>query len=53
MGRFRIQILLEGNTWCTQYSITNNDQYSIPSMEWNSLNLDFTVEKYGIKIFYD
>ena len=26
MGRFRIQILLEDNTWSTRYNIPNNDQ---------------------------
>ena len=28
MGRFRIQLLLEGNTWSTQYTIAKNTQYS-------------------------
>ena len=53
MGRFRIQLLLEKNTWSTQYTITKNDEYSNTSTEWKLLNLDFTVENYGIKLIYD
>ena len=53
MGRFRIQFLLEDNTWSTQYTIAKNTQYSFTSTEWTLLKKDFTVEKYGIKIIYD
>ena len=53
MGRFRIQLLLEDNTWNTQYTIAKNTQYSDNSTDWTLLNLDFTVENYGIKIIYD
>ena len=53
MGRFRIQLLLEDNTWTTQYTIAKNTQYSDTSTEWTFLNLDFTVENYGIKLIYD
>ena len=53
MGRFRNQILLDDNTWSTQYSIAKNTQYSTSSTEWTLLNLDFTVENYGIKLIYD
>ena len=53
MGRFRIQLLLEDNTWSTQYTIAKNTQYSNTSTDWTLLNLDFTVENYGIKLFYD
>ena len=28
MGRFRIQLLLDDNTWSTQYVIDKNTQYS-------------------------
>ena len=28
MGRFRIQVLLEDNTWSTRYNIPKNDRYS-------------------------
>ena len=53
MGRFRIQLLLEDNTWSSQYTIAKNTQYTTTSTEWTLLNLDFTVENYGIKIIYD
>ena len=52
MGRFRIQ-LLEDNTWNTQYTIAKNTQYSDTSTDWTLLNLDFTVENYGIKLILD
>ena len=45
IGRFRIQLLLEDNTWSTQYSDNSTD--------WTLLNLDFTLESYGIKLVYD
>ena len=53
MGRFRIQLLLEDNTWSTQYIIAKNTQYSVNSTDWSLLNLDFTVEKYGNELIYD
>ena len=53
MGRFRIQLLLEDDIWSTQYTIAKNTQYSSTSTEWTLLNLDFTVENYGIKLIYD
>ena len=53
MGRFRIQIILEDNTWSTQYTIAKNTQYSDTSTDWTLLNLDFTVANYGIKLIYD
>ena len=53
MGRFRVQLLLEGNTWSTQYTIAKNTQYSDNSTDWTLLNLDFTVENYGIKLILD
>ena len=53
MGRFRIQLLLEDNTWSTVYTIDKNTQYSDNSTDWTLLNLDFTVENYGIKLIYD
>ena len=49
MGRFRNQPLLEDNTWSTQYTIPKNDQYIDSSTEWKFLNLDFTVENYGVR----
>ena len=53
MGRFRIQFLLEDNTWSTQYTIPKNSQYSDNSIDWTFLKLDFTVENYCIKLIYD
>ena len=53
MGRFRIQLLLEDNTWSTKYTIAKNTQYSACSIEWTLLKSDFTVENYGIKLIYD
>ena len=52
MGRFIIH-LLDDNTWSTQYTIPKNDRYSDTSTDWTLLNLDFTVENYGIKLIYD
>ena len=53
MGRFRIQLLLEDDTWSTQNTIPKNGQYSDSSSDWTILNLNFTVENYGIKLIYD
>ena len=53
MGRFWIQLLLEDNTWSTQYTITKNSQYSDNSTDWTLIILDFTVENYGIKLILD
>ena len=53
MGRLRIQLLLEDNIWVTQYTINKNDRYSNNSIDWTLLNLNFTVENYGIKLIYD
>ena len=53
MGRFRIQLFLEDDTWDTQYTIAKNTEYSDNSIDWTLLNLDFTIEKYGIKLAYD
>ena len=53
MGRFRIQFLLDDNTWSTQYTIAKNTHYSNSETEWKILNLDFTKENYGIKLILD
>ena len=42
MGRFRIQLLLEDNTWSTRYNIPKNDRYSDSSTQWTKLSLNFT-----------
>ena len=53
MGRFRIQFLLEDNTWSTQYTIAKNTQYSDNSTDWTVFNLSVAVQIYGKKLFYD
>ena len=53
MGRFQIQLLLDDNTWETQYTIEKNTLFSEYSTDWKLLNLDFTKENYGIKLIYD
>ena len=53
MGRFRIQLLLEDNTWSTRYNIPKNDRYSDSSTDWSKLSSNFTVENYGIRLIYD
>ena len=53
MGRFRIQLLLDDNTWDTQYTIAKNTQYNDSPTEWILLNLDFTIKNYGIKLILD
>ena len=53
IGRFRIQLLLEDNSWSTRYNIPKNDRYSDTSTQWTLVNLYFTVENYGIKLIYD
>ena len=53
MGRFRFQLILEDNTWSTIYAIDKNTKYSKLSTDWTLLNLDFTLQNYGIKMIFD
>ena len=53
MGRFRIQLLLQDNTWSTRYNIPKNDRYSDNSTDCRLVSLNFTVENYGIILIYD
>ena len=53
MGRLRIQLLLEDNTWSTRHNIPKNDRYSNSSSQWTLVNLNFTVENYRIRLIYD
>ena len=53
MGRFRIKLLLEDNTWSTRYNIPENDQCSDASTQWTKLSLNFTEQNYGLKLIYD
>ena len=52
-GRFRIQTLLEDNTWSTMFNIPKNDRFSYTSTEWTLVSLIFTIEYYGIKLISD
>ena len=49
MGRFRIQLLLDENTWSTQYTIPKNSQNSNSSTEWKLINLYITIRNNCIK----
>ena len=51
MGRFRIQLLLEDDTWSTSYNLPKNDIDT--STDWTLVTLNFTEESYGIKLIYD
>ena len=53
MGRLRIQLLLDDDTWVTQNTINKNDRYTDISTDWSLLNIDFTTQNYGIKLVYD
>ena len=53
MGCFRIQLLLDDNSWSTRYTIPKKGRYSDTLTVWTLLNLDFTIENYGIKLIYD
>ena len=53
MGRFRIELLSEDNTWSARYNIPKNDRYSNNSTDWTLVSLIFNKENYGIKLIYD
>ena len=53
MGRFKIQLLIEDNTWSTRYNIPKQNRYSDSSTDWTLVSLDFTVKKYDFKFFYN
>ena len=53
MGRFRIQLLLEDNTWSTRYNKAKNDRYSDSSSDWTLVSLSFSEENYGTRLYYD
>ena len=53
MGRLRIQLLFEDNTWSSENTVPKNSQYSDISTVWTLLNLVFTVQIYGIQLIYD
>ena len=53
MGRFRIQLFLEDNTWSTRCNMPKKDRYSDNSTDWTLLSVYFTIENYGIKLIYE
>ena len=53
MGPFRIEILMEDNTWSTRYNILKNYRYSDVSTQWHLLSVNFTEKNSGIKLIYD
>ena len=53
VGRFGLQLLLDGNTWSTRYKIPKNDRYSDSSATWTLDSLIFTEPNFGIKLIYD
>ena len=53
IGRLRIQLLLEDNTWSTQYTIVKNTQKSDTSRDWTLASSNFTVENLDTKLIYD
>ena len=53
MPRFGLHLSSEDKTWNTQYTLLKNSQYSNSSTDWTKLNLDFTIENYGIKLIPD
>ena len=53
MGRFRIQLILEDNSWSTIYNIPKNIQFSNGSTQLHLFDMDITQENYGIKFIYD
>ena len=42
MGCFRIQLLLEDNSWSTRYIIPKHDRYSDSPTQWTKRSLIFT-----------
>ena len=53
MGRLTMQLLLEDNTSSARCNTPKKDRYSDSSTQWSKLSLNFTIEKYGIRLIYD
>ena len=53
LGRFRIQIILEDNSWSTICNIPKKGKLSNGSTQWPLFDLHITHENYGIKYLYD
>ena len=53
MNKFRIQLILDSFKRNTRYNLPENDRYSTSTTDWHLLvNLNLTVEKYGMKLNY-
>ena len=52
-GNFKIQLSLADITWSTGKNIPKNDRYGDSSTDWTKLSLNFTIEKYFIKLIND
>ena len=44
MGRSKIQLLLEDNTWSIRYNLPKKDRFSDNSTQWTKLSLNFKTE---------
>ena len=53
MGRFRIQLLLEDNSWSTKYNVPKNNHFSRGLTQWNLFDMDITQENHGFISVYD
>ena len=53
MIRFRIQLLIENNTWRFRYIIPEKGRYTNSPTQWTKLSLSFTGESYGVTLIYD
>ena len=53
MGRFRIKLLIGDSTWSTRYNIPKSSRYSDILTDSTLVNLNFFVQNYVIKLFYD
>ena len=53
MGTFKIQLLLEDNTWSAKYHMAKNSNFSPISTEWSLLTLDFTEPHYVTSLYHD
>ena len=53
MGQFRIQLLLEDNSWSTIYIIPKNNQISSGWTQWHLFDLVITQQNFGIKFMHD
>ena len=53
MGWFRIQLLLEDNSWFKVFNVPKNNQFSNGSTQWHLFDLDISQDNNGVKFIYD